>query len=118
MWLCLAVVAGGTVLGYSLGFQQARAQTLETQHRFDEYKLQVATDVNVENAAVVADIRALNKDLRRIVQSLQIQAAEDLTFSNNLQKDLQDANGKSCPLSPALSHYLDSLRSRPSAGVD
>ena len=82
----------------------------ELKQEYDEYKFNTINSINKENQTVIETIRNLTRDLKEISMNFELKQQQNREFSNSLIKELYDQNGKSCPLSPAVEHYLDRLR--------
>lgn len=101
--LCLLV---GGWLGNSL---QSR-WTAEARQQLADYRAEVARSVAAENVSVLAEMKELQRILAGVSKQLREKQAIDTAFSENLIKDLRNANGKSCELSPAVRAYVDRVR--------
>lgn len=108
--LALSIFAFGGVLGYQRGYQKGYSEVMELQHKFDEYRIEVLASVAKGNSQTLSKIDSLMGSMKTLERDFQLKKNEDLEFHNSLIKELYDANGKSCPLSPAIEHYLDRLR--------
>lgn len=101
--LCLA-------LGSWLGSRVEQVNTQRVQSQFDQYKIAVLQSENSELETSLAKVAELQGLLGQILRNQRQEAIEDKQTSENLIKELQDANGNSCPLSPAIESYLNGVR--------
>lgn len=113
-WLYLAVAVVSASLAsvgtYKVEHWRSLAAIATVQSAFDHYKLQVLSDVNDSNQKTQNGLATLNKSLNQIQSQLKSQSVRDRQTSEALIERLQHENGKSCPLSPAVIEYLNSLR--------
>lgn len=117
VYIVVAVVAAGlaSVGTYKVEHWRSLAVIETLQHAFDQYQLQVATDANASSVKTLQALDRQNSLLSRIQQGLLKQRQLETTRSNLLIERLTNANGKSCPLSPAVVEYLDSVRGQTSS---
>lgn len=108
----LLALGSGVWLGNAL---QSR-ETYRVETSFSDYKAQVAQSAAAGNARVLREMQGLQRSLKELMKEQQAKQAVDKAFSDNLIKELQNANGKSCPLSPAIVKYLDGVRNSQGAG--
>lgn len=110
--LCLSLVSAGSAATASWKLKDLIDQRSYSvlQHSFDEFKLNQSNSINTGNTAVINKIATLLDNLKGFQVEFKKSQDADKLFSESLKKELYDANGKSCPLSPAVEHYLDRLR--------
>ena len=72
------------------------------ENEYSQYKLNVSNSVNAENTATINKMSNLMDSLKTFQLNFQKQQAANKEFSDSLIKELYEANGKSCPLSPAI----------------
>lgn len=117
------VVAASALLSLSAGVWLGNAlqsrETYRVKTELADYKAEVARSVAEENVSVLKEMKGLQRTLGELGKQLRERQAIDEAFSNNLIKDLQNANGTSCELSPAVRAYVDRVRDRATgAGTD
>ena len=115
-WLLGGVVVLGLAAGAWLGNALQHRETLRVSAEHAEYQTQVLRYVASENAKVSEALSDLAKTQQRLQVEIQEQRRKDEAFSDNLIKELQRENGKSCPLSPATERYITSLLNREQVG--
>ncbi len=110
-WWSLATV-GALALSFGvwLGSALQSRETYRVEKDFASYQTEVEKSRAQENANVLSEMKGLQRSLGALTKSLTQKQVADRAFSESLIKELYDASGKSCPLSPAIEHYLDRLR--------
>lgn len=117
LWLLLAVFVfgSGAALGYRLGYSQGYSEVQALQIQFLQYKNEVLQAVNEGNQKTSIALDNLRGNLGEILLNLEKSRVESQKASADLKKGLQNANGQSCELSPAILNYISLLNARQGA---
>ena len=115
-WMVAGVGLIGLLGGVWLGHSLEQRATLGVQLDLAEYKTSVAEARAKASEAALERYDGLQRSLQLIQETVQQASQKDQAFSDNLIKELQRDNGKSCPLSPAVERYITSLLNREQPG--
>lgn len=118
IYLAVAVVSAGlaSVGTYKVEHWRSLAAVAGVQKSFDEYRHTVDQSTILANQHTLDALSSLNKSLSGIQRHLTEVQVQHQKASSLLIERLQHENGKSCPLSPAVVEYLDSLRGTHTSG--